>query len=356
MTDSSATSHAAPMSPVMGGACGLLAAVGYSAANVALRASVETDALLVSAMKAVPTILACAPLLTWMAWRGRPCVTSWRTFPLLIVGTITGQLLGNFLFQVALGIIGLALAVPLNLSAMIISGALFGKWILGDPVSRRTMVAIAVLIAASVMLSLGSDSSAINQAVSWQTLAGGLVAITVSGAAYSFFGVTMRRSLRQGITVPLAMLTSGITGVTLLFPLAWWQVGPQAIADTSVQQWAMMATAGLMNTAAFFMLSFSLRSIPVVAVNLLNATQAMMAALMGVLLFAEPLTATLIGGSLLTVAGLIVLGTGSRRLPNVPPPQATSPKSSTEPYRRNNCDLSPNKSSSSNFGSASTSS
>jgi drug/metabolite transporter (DMT)-like permease len=284
------------------------------------------------------------------------------------------------MFQVGLGIIGLALAVPLNLSAMIIAGAVLGKVLLGDPVSRRTIVAIVVLITAAVVLSLGSDASALEREVSWRRLAGGLVAIITSGVAYSFFGVTMRHSLRQGLTVPLAMFTSGIAGVVLLFPLAIQQAGWQQIASTPQSQWLMMGAAGLLNTAAFFMLSFALRAIPVVAVNLLNATQATLAALMGVMIFAEPLTGTLIGGSVLTVAGLVVLGSGRRRLapggarkqnpdtsPEQSPPlersaspgesggsrQATSPKSSTAPYRRTACDLSPANSDASKLGSSS---
>lgn len=340
-----ASQHAVPLGPAAGAACGLTAALGYAGANAALRAATETDAILVSAIKAIPTILACLPLLLLLRWRGRPVATSWRTLPLLLAGVTVGQLFGNLLFQVSLGIIGLALAVPLNLSAMIIAGAILGRLMLGEPVSRRTIVAIIVLIVAASVLSLGGQAITIKGEITWQRMAFGLLTIIISGVAYAFFGVALRRSLREGMSVPLAMCISGTVGALLLGPIAVNQMGLEKIAATSNSQWLMMFIAGGLNMAAFFMLSFSLRAIPVVAVNLLNATQATLAALMGVLMFSEPLTKPLLIGSLLTVAGLVVLGSGGQSLSprrffrgksssgkqpdnNA---QATSPKSNTAP-------------------------
>jgi drug/metabolite transporter (DMT)-like permease len=138
----------------------------------------------------------------------------------------------------------------------------------------------------------------------------GVAAALVSGAAYSFFGTAMRKGLREGLTVPLAMGASGMVGVLLLTPLAVGVMGVEKIAATSTVQWWAIVLAGTFNMAAFFMLSFSLRAIPVVAVNLLNATQAALAALAGVWWFNEELTTSMVLGSAITIAGLVVLGTG----------------------------------------------
>jgi len=73
-----------------------------------------------------------------------------------------------------------------------------------------------------------------------------------------------------------------------------------------------MFAAGLFNFAAFVALASSLKVLPVVAVNLINASQVAMAALAGVLLFAEPVTATLLAGIVLTVAGLVALANPRR--------------------------------------------
>ncbi len=313
MTQEKSVRHATPLGPAAGAACGLAAAVGYAAANVALKASTQTDAILVAAFKSVPTILACAPLLVWMRLKGQPLATSWRPFPFLVVAVSLGQLFGNLMFQVSLGIIGLALAVPLNLGAMIIGGAVCGKWILGEPVGRRTTLAIIVLIAAATTLSLGSNDVSLATGTSPQMVAFGIAATLLSGAVYSLFGTAMRKSLREGLTVPLAMMISGIAGLAWLTPIAIARMGTAEILATSPSQWLMMSLAGTFNMAAFFLLSFSLRSIPVVAVNLLNATQAALAAIAGVWWFKEPLTKTLVVGSLLTITGLAIMGIPTRK-------------------------------------------
>lgn len=314
MTPVKSVRHATPLGPAAGAACGLAAAVGYAAANVALKASTPTDAILVAAFKSVPTILACAPLLVWMRYKGQPLATSWRPFPFLVIAVSLGQLLGNLMFQVSLGIIGLALAVPLNLGAMIIGGALCGKWILGEPVGRRTIVAIIVLIAAATILSLGSNDVSLATGTSPQMVALGIAATLLSGAVYSLFGTAMRKSLREGLTVPLAMMISGIAGVFWLTPIAVARLGTAEILATPLDQWLIMSLAGTFNMAAFFLLAFSLRSIPVVAVNLLNAAQAALAAIAGVWWFEEPLTKTLVAGSLLTIFGLGIMGLPARKI------------------------------------------
>lgn len=312
MGDDGNPAHAAPLGPVAGAACGLAAAVLYTGANIALKASTGSEAILVSAVKAWPTVLACAPLLAVMAARGRKIATSWQTFPLLLGGVLVGQLIGSVMFQVSLGVVGLALAVPLNLGVMIICAAWFGWLLLGEPVTRRTVAAIVVLVSAVFVLTLGSDALAVREGLSAPQLVWGVVAAGTSGAAYAFFGATMRKSLRQGLTVPLAMLVSGVVGSVLLSGMAVRHVGVDAILATPAQQWVVMGAAGWLNVIAFFLLSFSLRSIPVVAVNLLNGTQAAMAAAAGVLLFGELWTIPLGCGLMLTLVGLAILGTGRR--------------------------------------------
>ena len=51
-----------------------------------------------------------------------------------------------------------------------------------------------------------------------------------------------------------------------------------------------MILAGLFNAVAFLALTKSLQLVPVVYFNALNATQAAMGALAGIMLFAEPST------------------------------------------------------------------
>ena len=58
--------------------------------------------------------------------------------------------------------------------------------------------------------------------------------------------------------------------------------------------------------------AFVLEHFPVVQVNLLNASQAAMCAIGGVLVYSEPLTLPLVGGTLLTIVGLSLMSRRSK--------------------------------------------
>ncbi len=73
-----------------------------------------------------------------------------------------------------------------------------------------------------------------------------------------------------------------------------------------------MLGAGLCNTLAFLSLTKSLQLTSVVYVNALNATQATLAAVAGVLIFGEALSPWLAVGVGLTIAGLLVLAMAHR--------------------------------------------
>ena len=73
-----------------------------------------------------------------------------------------------------------------------------------------------------------------------------------------------------------------------------------------------MLAAGVCNTIAFVSLTKSLQLTSVVYVNALNATQATLAALTGVLIFREALSPWLALGVGLTIAGLLVLAYAHR--------------------------------------------
>ena len=74
----------------------------------------------------------------------------------------------------------------------------------------------------------------------------------------------------------------------------------------------MMMLAGACNAVAFVALTRCLQLTSVVYANLLNAGQAALAALAGVLIFREPASTGLVGGVLLTVVGLTILTRGKR--------------------------------------------
>ncbi len=309
------------MGMAAGAIFGLASAVLYTMANIGLRHCVGIDPFLVSAVKAGPTVLILGPFLAWMFARGETVATSRRMIPRFMAAALVGQFVGNAAFQVSLGMIGLAVAVPITLGMMIVGAAVLGRVMLHEPVKLRTGIAMLVLIVSVVVLSLpgGSDAREVT-ALAIQPGSGsskvwiGSLYAAASGAAYAVFGVVMRQTLTGGLSAPLTMFISGAVGTISLWSVTILRLGFESLALVETGDWATMFAAGMLNFTAFVALAAALKSLPVVAVNLINASQVAMAAIAGIILFAEPVTASLLIGIALTLIGLGILA-GRRRRP-----------------------------------------
>lgn len=315
-----------PIGMVGGALFGLVSAVLYTAANIALRRCVGIDPFLVSAVKAGPTVIVLGPFLAWMLFRGETLATSGRMVPGFMGAALVGQFVGNAAFQFSLGMIGLAAAVPITLGTMIVGAAFLGRWMLREPVRLRTALAMLVLIASVVVLSLPSDqlTGAPDPSVvpsdqtevltsASQVWMGSLFAAS-SGLAYALFGTVMRQALTGGLSAPLTMFISGSVGTLSLWTITFLRIGLEPLSAVATNEWGMMAAAGMFNFTAFVALAVALKALPVVAVNLINASQVAMAAVAGIVLFSEPITASLLIGIALTFVGLAILA-GHRKRP-----------------------------------------
>jgi drug/metabolite transporter (DMT)-like permease len=330
----------------IGPACGLASAVLYTLTNIALRGCVEVDAYLVSAVKAAPTVICLGPVLGWMATKKTTIIPSRKRIPQFILASFIAQFFGNVAFQKALEHIGLAASVPITLGLLIVGGALFGALLLREPVGRQKIIAMITLISAVIVLSIPysdeaspPESSPPESNESTESVAetaaakaaaersGGeveprdLSAISiligsgwaaVSGLAYAFFGVSLRQTMKTGVRPSATMFISGTIGTLTLWSYSFATLGSEQIFATSAGQWTSMIAAGVFNFSAFIAITSSLRLLPVVAVNLINASQVAMAAVAGVLLYREPITVQLIGGILLTIVGLMILARRTR--------------------------------------------
>ena len=301
---------------VAGSVFGLIAAVFYTTSNIALRQSVGVDPFLVTTVKAYPMVMILGPFVLWMRIYNQTILTSAKMVPRFALASFLAHFVGNSCFQFALGIIGLAAAVPITLGVLIVGGAVFGRIILMEPVKPRTLVSMVLIIAAVIILSWPgaadrSRSIALSPSPAW---VGALWAIG-AGISYSLFGVITRQTLNGGLSAPATMLVSGLVGVLTLTPFTLIRLGLEPLAEVSASQWSVMFAAGFFNFTAFVALTISLKALPVVAVNLLNASQVAMAAIAAVVLFSETITASIVIGILLTFIGLLVLANrnGTRR-------------------------------------------
>lgn len=297
---------------VFGALCGLASAIGYTAANICLRTVSHYDPVWVSAVKAAPTILLFGPWLFTVWRRGQLEFPGWRIIAALTTVAVIGQLFGNVVFQWSLGIVGIAMVVPLTLGAMIVAGALLGRLMLAESVTVRMALASLVLIIAICVLSLGAGNASAHivtpgTSVTTLLVVAGVAAACLSGVSYALLGVVIRQSVTGKMHVAMSLVVVTLVGVVTLGPFAYLRVGWTGMISTPPGAFAIMLLAGFFNAVAFLALTKALQLIPVVYVNALNATQATMAAVAGVLLFREPPSLALWIGVGLTVIGLLTM-------------------------------------------------
>ena len=292
---------------------GSFAALCYSFTNVGLRqVAVRTDldwAMWVASWKVMPTAVAGLFLMAGLARRGHSIVPPRDILLSLIANGLLMQFCGNVLFQYGLSRAGLALSVPLCFASLISTSAILGRIVLHDPIRPRMVIAMGLLMLAVVLLSQGTRAASASSLMSWQDAALGAAAAFGSGIGFAISGVVIRRSIRRGIPISVVLGYSATVGMCpLLIAIAHqgWEPLTRVLDRGG---YAALLTAGILNAIGFFAVSEALRHLPVVRVNLINASQAAMGGLMGVLIFHEAPTWWLLAGTLTTISSLVVLGT-----------------------------------------------
>jgi len=298
---------------MLGIAMGWSAAIFYTLANACLRQVVDADPVWVSCIKAFPTIVMVLPWCAWRVARKMTLVSHWKDVAWIVFGACMGQFVGNCLFQWSLGVVGLALAVPVTLGAVLIGSAFLGRWVLGESVTTRSWIGIAILVSAVFMLSLGAGEayrtmhSAESDGDNSRMVLSGVAGVFVAGIAFSVLGMTIGRTSARGLPAPTILLVASLVGVFGLGTAVLIRDGWQIVLTTTEHEWSWSLAAGLFNGLAFISLTIAIHRIGLLNVNVLNASQTAIAALLGVVMFSEPITGALICGVVFTVVGLLLM-------------------------------------------------
>lgn len=323
-----------PTSPLLsplaiGTICGLLSAVGYTITNACLKqvANQDLNPFWVSAVKAFPTVLICAPWALWQSRSGIRVLPEPRVFWLLFSAAFVGQIGGNVGFQFGLQYVDMAICVAICLGTIQIFGAILGRVFLYEPVTWRAVGAIALLIAALVALTMGAEAAKkekraeVNTASASITAASdsevkphtpleialGVASLCVSGFSYAVVGVAIRYGVSGRTTIAFTLSVNGGVGVLCLGAIAFSQIGVAGVAGTTSQQWGAMILAGVVNALSFLALTKAYQATTVTYVAIMNACQTAMAALVGAILFGEKWTMSLTVGLILTALGVLLM-------------------------------------------------
>jgi drug/metabolite transporter (DMT)-like permease len=202
-----------------------------------------------------------------------------------------------------------ALAVPLCLGSMIVGGATLGRIVLNEPITFRMLLGLALLVAAIFVLSGGAQKA--SESVHALTPSGqvglGVAACCASGVFYAAMGAVLRHATRGLSTLSQSLTIISIVGFVGLAGVSCWSVSSTELSSITTDQVLMMLAAGVFNALAFTALTRALQLTPLVYVHALNATQATMAAVAGVLIFGEAQSSFLVSGLVLTIAGLLFM-------------------------------------------------
>ena len=248
------------------------------------------DPVWVSAIKALPTATLVFPWLVLMTRRGQSLVPSIGMVAAIAAAGLGGQVVGNVSFQYALTVLGVALTVPLTLGGMIVAATILGRVFLHEPVTPRAVVSLTLLLVAICVLSVGArdaGESVDRVAATPAHLIAAVAAGCLSGLAYAVLNVVIRYTVLRGMPLPTTLFTVSLVGILALSTISWVRLGTATLLATEPRDLGLMLLAGVCNTVAFLALTKSLQLTSVVYVNALNATQAMLAALAGVMIFGE---------------------------------------------------------------------
>jgi drug/metabolite transporter (DMT)-like permease len=286
----------------------MISAVGYTATNICLRYLADhANPVLVICVKELVTVAVVGP---WLVYRGRRAMPTWpkgqALVPLVVVGLAT-QLVANLGLLWAMGVVGLAIAIPAALGIALAGSALFGRILLGERVSPRSGVAVGLLIASIVLLKMGADQG-IQLATADPVKVGLAVgAACLAGVTFAALSVTIRHSVTGDVSpYAVVFIVTGM-GVISLGPLSLWQMGFQGWAETPPGDFGIMLLAGAFNLIAFLAITKGLQLTTIVHANVLNASQVAMAAVAGLLLFAEQPSPQLVLGICLTIVGMLLI-------------------------------------------------
>ncbi|MDR0609174.1 MAG: DMT family transporter [Planctomycetaceae bacterium] len=288
-------------------------------------------------------------LIPWLLLRfsqGRFRFISKRLIFYVAFAAVFCQFIGAHLHVLGYAVIGLVIAVPLIQSSTLLGVAILGRYFLGDPLSQRRKKAIAILITAVILLSVGKEltvESGTEIASSPNTgffllIAAGTV---VAGIAYSIYIIILRYVIRKYwhddnsawlsfqfsqwvgfdfqnhppetgkrryAPFPVTLMMSVVLGVGVVTfgSCLFLKHGVTGFHDVPDWAWAVIPISGLCNMIGFFFQIQGLRMTTAVQASLIAVSQILVLSLIGFAFFNETINLLVLAGLILTVYGVVM--------------------------------------------------
>lgn len=261
----------------------------------------------VGCVKELVTVVVVGPWVAWRIWRGLPGLPPTQSLLALAAVGLAVQTFGNLGLIWSLGVVGLSVTIPVALGVSLAASAVLGRVFLGETVTRRSIMAIALLVASIVLLKAGADQGA-QLASAGPLMAGlGVGMAALAGMSYASMTVVIRSTAAVAAPVQgVVFIVTGV-GVVTLGPASLWQLGPMGILATPPGTLNFMLLAGGLNLVAFLAITKGLHLLSIVQANVISASQVALSAVAGIVLFHEEPNLQLIMGVVLTMVGMMLI-------------------------------------------------
>ena len=230
--------------------------------------------------------------------RGPVSVTRSELVPCIAMGACMAVFQAGYFSAVVR--VGVALTALIAICSAPLTIAVLARITLGERLSPRTIVALAVGVTGTALLIVGPRGVA---DVGPRFLAGVALALA-AGVAYAVYVVIAKASLVRAAPLPLAAATF-LAGAVWLSPVLLWAEAP---ARQLVLGWPLLLYLGVVATGlAYAAYTTGLTTVSAAAAGIVSLLEPLTATVLGVVLFHERLGRAGVVGAVLLASALILL-------------------------------------------------
>ncbi len=220
---------------------------------------------------------------------------------------------GNFLFSICM-LSGIALttatAAGVILAALPAVVAVLSRWLLGEQLTARVWLAIALAVAGIGLLQMARPSEGANAAGSLVTTWLGNLLMFGAVVCEAIYVIVAKRLSATRTPLRVSAL-SNLWGLILIAPLGLWQLTHFDVGSLTPSIWLLLVFYSLAASLfAVWMWVAGLKHVPASHAGVFTVALPIAATLVGVFALAEPFTWLQAAALLCASAGILLIGSG----------------------------------------------